>query len=196
MLIHKSPKTAIPVAIDVDKYPIHGFINASFIKQGGKRMLKKCLFGLFVVFLCAGFAFANQTENPPNGDSTQANGPIVFNDLLTGGLPGGWLSDPNPDQDYWRFSGTNAIQYKFTGVAKNTMVNSLYIGLDIENSVGGIVASQSASSPNQTVVLNWTCGSTGTYYLVVYEATAYQNGTAYYEVTCEQVSGVEDWSLY
>ena len=60
-------------------------------------MLKKCLFGLFVVLLCAGFAFANQTENPPNGDRTQANGPIAFPDLLTGGLPGGWLSETNPD---------------------------------------------------------------------------------------------------
>jgi hypothetical protein len=159
-------------------------------------MLKKCLFGLFVVLLCATFAFANQTENPPNGDSSNANGPIAFNEMLTGGLPGGYLSDPNPDQDYWRLSGTNAIQYKFTGVAKNTLMNSLYIGLDIENSSGVVVASQMASVPNQTVVLNWTCGSTDIYYLVVYEETAYQNGAAYYEVTCEQVSGVEDWSIY
>jgi len=159
-------------------------------------MLKKCLLGLFVVLLCATFAIANQTENPPNGDSSNANGPIAFNEMLTGGLPGGYLSDPNPDVDYWRFSGTNAIQYTFTGVAKNTLVNSLYIGLDIENSVGSILKSETASVPNQTVVLNWTCGSTGTYYLVVWEATAYQNGTAYYEVTCAQGSGVEDWSLY
>jgi hypothetical protein len=91
---------------------------------------------------------------------------------------------------------TNVQYYKFTGVAKYTLVESLYIGLAIENSVGGTVAFQEASVPNQTVVLNWTCVSTGTYYLVVYEATATQNGTTYYEITCMQSSGVEDWSLY
>jgi len=159
-------------------------------------MLKKCLLGLFVVLLCAGFAFANQTESFPNGDRTQADGPIAFPEMLTGGLPEGYSSDPNPDLDYWSFAGTNGNNYTFTGVPKNTLLESLYIGLDIENSSGSIVATQSASVPNQTVVLNWTCGSTGTYYLVVYEDTAYQNGTAHYEVTCAQSSGVEDWSLY
>ena len=69
-------------------------------------------------------------------------------------------------------------------------MESLYIGLDIENSVGTILKSESASSPNQTVVSNWTCSSTGTYYLVVWEATGYQNTTAYYEITCEMTSGV------
>jgi hypothetical protein len=163
-------------------------------------MLKKCLFCLFVVLLCTGFAFANQTESPPNGDSSNANGPIAFDEVLTGGLPGGYLSDPSPDLDYWSFTGTNGYNYTFTGYARNAGTGplSLYIGLAIENSVGGIMAFQEADLPNQTVVLNWTCGSTtGTYFLVVYEATLYQNGTAYYEITCDRAaSGVEDWSLY
>jgi len=78
------------------------------------------------------------------------------------------------------------------------LLDSLYIGLDIENSVGTILATQSADTPNQTVVLNWTCPSTGTYYLVVWEATHHQNVTAHYEIDCVQgsVSSVEDWSLY
>jgi len=161
-------------------------------------MLKKCLLALFVVLLCAGFVFANQTESPPNGDSSNADGPITFNnEVLTGGLPGGWLYESVPDLDYWSFTGTNGYNYTFTGVPKNFMMNSLYIGLDIENSVGSILKSETASVPNQTVVSNWTCGSNGTYYLVVWEATGYQNGTAYYEITCARAaSGVEDWSLY
>lgn len=159
-------------------------------------MVKKCLFVLFMVLLCPGFAFADQTENFPNGDRSTANGPIAFNEKLTGGLPGGWLYESVPDLDYWSFTGTSGNSYTFTGVAKNTLMESLYIGLDIENSVGTILKSESASSPNQTVVSNWTCSSTGTYYLVVWEATGYQNTTAYYEITCEMTSGVGDLNLY
>ena len=152
----------------------------------------------YVAVMCALVfsASSNQTESPPNGSSSYPDGPIAFNEVLTGGLPWSYPSDPVPDLDYWEFSGINGQSYKFTGVPKNTLVNSLYLGLDIENSVGAIQASAFASTPNQTVVLNWTCTSSGTFYLVVYEATAYQNGTAYYEITCEVFSGVDDWTLY
>ncbi|MBN1902925.1 hypothetical protein JW926_16500, partial [Candidatus Sumerlaeota bacterium] len=138
-------------------------------------------------------ATANQTESPPNGSSFDPDGPIAFNEVLTGGLPGGWPSDPTPDWDYWQFSGVSGQTYKFTGVPKNTLVESLYIGMDIENSSAVLQATKSADTPNQTVVLEWTCTVSGTYYLIVWEATLYQNGTAYYEITCEQYSSVDDW---
>ena len=160
-------------------------------------MLKKSV--CFVaIFLLALGVWANQTESEVNDTRGSADGPISFNETLTGGLPGSYMGDsPNP-QDYWSFIATAGHSYTFTANPQNcsTMVSPLDLALDIENSSGGIVTQVDAGGDCDSEVLNWSCSSSGTYYLVVWEATGTPQGIAWYTVNCEENNSVDDWELY
>ncbi|HUT24242.1 MAG TPA: hypothetical protein VM492_07880 [Sumerlaeia bacterium] len=132
--------------------------------------------------------WADQTESEPNSSRGSANGPINFDEALTGGLPGSYGLDSDPFySDYWSFTGVKDLKYTFTAVPKN--VSGLFpldIDLDIENSSGALVAGSASGGDNQTETLRWTCPANGTYYLVIYEGTQTANGIARYEVTCRE----------
>jgi pre-peptidase len=145
------------------------------------------------ILLLAVVSYANQAESELNDTMGTADGPIAFNETLTGNLQ----NDTASCQDYWRFTGESGSSYTFTGNPKNTLpMSPLDIGLAIENSGGTEIAVADANGGNQSEVLNWTCPSDGTYYIIMYEATATPNGIATYEIICEKSSGVDDWELY
>lgn len=153
---------------------------------------------IIVLLCCVPFAFcATITESEPN-NSRFDPGVKSFTpgDTLRGGLPGGYGAEGTSPQDYWSFTATSGTSYTFVGNPKNYLVNALDIDLDIENSVGGLVASATLGGDNQVETLNWTCTISGTYYLVIYEGTAIPNGTAYYDTDTATTTEVTDWELY
>ena len=81
-------------------------------------MLNKILY-VVIVFLLSFAVMADQTESEINDIRGFANGPIAFNEILTGGLPGGHGGDSFSPQDYWRFTGTAGKTYTFNAVNFN-----------------------------------------------------------------------------
>lgn len=136
-------------------------------------------------------------ESEPNEGIPQAN-PFTIGDTLVGGLPEGFGAEgSSPPLDYWSFSATAGIQYTFNGTVVNGGIQSLDIALDLENN-STILASADNGAGNQPETLNWTAPSSGTFYLVVWEATGTINAFARYNVTTSQgaPSNVSDWVLY
>jgi len=162
-------------------------------------MLKKSLL-VFILFLLSFAVMADQTESEINDTRGTANGPIAFNEILTGGLPGGHGGDSFSPQDYWRFTGTDGKTYTLHATAVNcsVLVSPLDLALYIENSGGAIVATKDTGRDCDPEDLSWNCTLTGTYYLVVYEATGRVQDISWYQVQCQEsaTSGVEDWTLY
>jgi len=161
-------------------------------------MLKKSLL-VFIILLLSFAVMADQIESEPNDDRGSANGPITFNESLTGGLPYIYGGDSFSPQDYWRFTGIADKTYTFHATDMNcsVYVSPLDLALDIENFDGIIFATKDAGGSCDAEDLSWNCTLTGTYYLIVYEATGTVQAAAWYQVQCqESASGVEDWTLY
>jgi hypothetical protein len=163
--------------------------------------MKGMIFAMTVIVLlcCVPFAFcAVVTESEPNNSRLDL-GVKTFNigDTLRGGLPGGYGAEGTFPQDYWQFSATAGTSYTFVGNPKNyTVMAPLDIDLDLENSGGGFVARADFYGDNQVETLNWTCTTSGTYYLVVYEGAGTPNGVAYYDTDTSITSEVGGWELY
>ncbi len=143
----------------------------------------------FLLLTSAGLA--NQTESEPNNTSYSADGPVNFDEVLTGGLPGVYGGDDSPYDDYWSFTGVKGTAYSFIA----TPINSNFIfPLDIDlaivrrNVMGEITeAVATAGGDNQTEMLLWSCTSDDTYYLVVYEGTGILNAVSRYEINCTSI---------
>ncbi|GAB4315732.1 MAG: hypothetical protein Kow0059_07930 [Candidatus Sumerlaeia bacterium] len=134
------------------------------------------------------------TESEPNDARIQANA-FTIGDTLQGGLPGSFGGD-NPPVDYWSFSATGGQQYSFNATSNGSFISPLDLALDIEDSGGTVLVSKDDNGANQPENLTWTAPSGGTFYLVVWEATATQNAISTYTVSTGLASGVDDWSLY
>ena len=160
-------------------------------------MLKKSVCIVAICLLTLG-VWANQTESETNDTRGTADGAISFNETLLGGLPGSYMGDSSYPQDYWQFSATAGYSYKFTALPQNCSiyVSPLDLALDIEDSVGGFVVSQDTGGDCVQEVLNWVCPSSGTYYLIVWEATSTPQAISWYYVVCEESTSVDDWELY
>ncbi len=159
-------------------------------------MSKHCILLLLVCLVAFG-AWADQTESEVNDSRFSADGPINFNERLTGGLPGSYGGDSGYPMDYWEFSADGGTLYTFTATPQNSsFVAPLDVALDIENSSGTVLATEDTYGDHQAETLNWTASSTGTYYLVIYEPTGISNSVAWYTCDCEESSGVDDWCLY
>jgi hypothetical protein len=146
-----------------------------------------------IIIMLAAFTWANQTESEPNENMGSADGPINFNETLTGGLPAGYGGETSfPPQDYWTFSATAGYSYTFYAVAQNcsSLLPSLALdlALDIENSSGSIIAFTDIGWDCDSETLNWTCSASGTYYMIVWEATGNTSATAYYTVSCTETA--------
>ena len=154
---------------------------------------------LAAILCLVAFAWADQTESKPNDNIGGADGPISFNEVLTGGLPGSYGSEgTSPPQDYWQFSATAGKTYTFTGVQQNCsiIVGGLDLALTVVNGSDVTQKQQDAGGECDSETLVWTPTSSGTFYLVVWEATGTPSGIDYYKVTCEESTSVEDWDLY
>lgn len=153
---------------------------------------------LLVAGLLVGVASmaAAQTESEPNDSRGSANPMNAFNTTLTGGLPGSFGNTGNPFfEDFWSFSAVNGISYNFAATGGN-VVFPMDIGLEIQNSAGGVLVTRDNNGDNLGENLTWVAPSTGTFYLIVYEATNIANGGASYTVNATQTSAVDDWNLY
>ncbi|NQU45242.1 hypothetical protein HQ520_18320 [bacterium] len=153
---------------------------------------------LIVTVLIAGAARGDQTESEPNSSRFEANGPIHFDEILIGGLPGSYGADSDLlYADYWRFTGRAGAQYRFVGTPRNsTSLFPLDIDLDLENGTGGLEARAVAFGDNQIETLNWTCTTDATYYLIVYEGTGTANGISRYEIACTETIDDTDGPTY
>ncbi len=162
--------------------------------------MRNIILSVVFISLVSFAALANQTESEPNDDRGSANGPIVFNEVISGGLPYINGGDSFFPQDYWRFTGTEGKTYTFYATAMNcsVYVSPLDLALDIENSGGFLLAAKDDGYDCDPESLSWNCSTTGTYYLRVWEATGTIQAAAWYTVNCQESagSGVEDWSLY
>ena len=160
---------------------------------------KKGIFCLIVVLLATMCVCADQTESEPNDSSSSADGPINFNETLTGGLPGSYGGDSSSPQDWWSFSAVAGRTYTFNAQATNcssAMLGGLDLALDIENSSGSVVAQEDSGFDCDSETIVWNCSSSGTYYLVVWEATSTPDGISGYTVSCQEDASVDDWELY
>lgn len=154
-----------------------------------------------MIVLCSVLAASElqeQTETEPNDARAFANGPINFDETLTGGLPGIYGGDSSFPQDYWVFTGVAGHQYEFVANPQNSsFVAPLDLALDIEDSGGTVLVSQDDNGDHLSETLNWTCPADGTYYLIVWEATGTSNAIAWYTVNCTDTgTAVDDWTLY
>jgi len=139
---------------------------------------------------------AFQEESEPNSSRGLADGPISFNEVIKGYLPGVY-GDTSPYDDYWSFSATAGNTYTFTAEPKNTsFLYHLDIDLELQNSSGGFIKESRVGGDDENEILTWTCTSSGTYYLDIYEGTGISNPASWYECNCEESTGVEDWELY
>lgn len=148
--------------------------------------------------LLAPSALSDQTESEVNDARTFANGPISFDETLTGGLPGIYGGDASSPQDYWSFTGVAGHNYTFVANPQNSsFVAPLDLAMDIENSIGNVLVSRDTYGDHQSETINWTCPADGTYYLVVWEATGTPNAIAWYDVVCTDAgTPVDDWQMY
>jgi hypothetical protein len=138
---------------------------------------------LLVVCVCglSGLAFGlGETET--NNDRSEANGPFSFPDTITGNLQ----NDGGGIVDYFEFSATAGNSYQFYGTITGGALGA-DLGLDIENS-SSILATADANGDGQPETLNWSAPSSGTFYLVVYEATNTPNGISSYNVSASITS--------
>lgn len=123
-----------------------------------------------VVGLASPGLAGNIYETEPN-DFRQDSGVLTFIpgiDGLYGDLHGFSAND-----DYWEFTANAGSQYTFVANAINCsgFTDPMDIGIEIRNASGGVVAYSDFgfSCQNETIV--WTPSSSGTYYVVLYEAT-------------------------
>lgn len=153
---------------------------------------------LLMLLCCVPFAFCAQiTESEPNNSRLDLNvKTFTIGDTLRGGLPGGYGAEGTTPQDYWQFSATGGTSYTFVGNPINYTLQALDIDLAIENSTGATIATATAGGDNVPETLNWTCSSSGTYYLIVYEGTGTTNAFAYYDTVTSVATEVTDWELY
>lgn len=159
--------------------------------------MRKHWFIILAICLVAFGAWADKTESEPNDDRFSADGPITFNETLTGGLPGSYGGDSGFPQDYWSFTGIAGNSYTFTATPQNSsFIAPLDLAIDLENSSGSIIASRDVNGDHQPETLNWACTANGTYYLVIYEATGIPNAIAWYTCSCQTLSSVDEWTLY
>ena len=133
----------------------------------------------------SGFALS---ELEINGSRLDANGPFGFPDTITGNF----TNDSEGIVDYFSFNATGGNTYSFNASVAGFGSD---LAIDIENSIGSIVATKDVNGSNQGESLNYTPSSSGTYYLVIYDAFAAPSGTSY-TVNASQTSGVSDWNLY
>lgn len=163
-------------------------------------VMKRWIFLMAILVLtCA--LMANQTESEPNDSAMSADGPINFNETLTGGLPGGYGGDSYMPKDYWSFSATAGNTYTFTANPHNT---SFITPLDLAVSIFGAgtfspyveIVRADDYFDNQGETLVWTAPETTSYWLVIWEATGTVAGVPYYTCLCEEATSVEDWELY
>jgi hypothetical protein len=161
-------------------------------------MKKLCILLSLVLVLSASAFALDETE--PNNTSGSAK---AFNigDSLRGGFPGSWGSESGSYWDYWSFTAVSGTQYTFAGTSNGSFLNTLDLALDLENSGGTVLASadSDSSGTNESETLVWTATGSGTFYLVVWEATANNtNAISSYTISTSQggPSDVDDWHLY
>ena len=137
----------------------------------------------------AGASWANQTESEPNSSISQAEGPINFDETLTGGLPGRYGSDSDPRlADYWEFDALADVTYRFVGTPKSVSVfYPLDIDMELVTASGEVVAKADTPGDNQIETLEWTFIDGATHYLIVYEHTGSVNDIARYEIACSMI---------
>lgn len=141
---------------------------------------------LWTAALClATVAAFGATESEPNNDRASADGPISFPETLTGQFfnDGGAIQE-----DYWSFSATAGSTYTFVG-SLNTNLGGGDIALDLENSAGGVLASEDENFGMDAETLEWTATAAGTYYLVVWNASGTPDGIANWSVNCSVSTG-------
>jgi len=159
-------------------------------------MLKRITF-LFVFLLLCLSLIGDQMESENNDMRELADGPILFNGNLIGGLPGSYGGDSPFPQDYWRFSALADKTYTFKAIAENCneIISPLDLALDIENTSGTIIATKDSFGDCDSEILYWDCPSTGTYYLVVWEATGWPEPISWYVLHCK-MGMPTSWELY
>ena len=156
-----------------------------------------------ILFLMVYTLMADQSESEPNGNRSIADGPINFNETLTGGLPGTWGGDSLPI-DFWSFNGKydgiHDTTYTFIATAQNCDPTSspLDLALWIVDSGGGELEISDSGRECDPETISWKCDNPDTYFLIVYQHLGTPIYTSWYNITCQEStnSGMDDWFLY
>jgi hypothetical protein len=155
--------------------------------------MRRFCFCLIACFALSTPLFALQ-ETEPNQYAGEAN-PFSIPETLTGNF----ITLEQDPWDYWSFSATGGVQYRFAATPiGSSFLYPLDLALDIEAAGGALLARADAGDAHASETLDWTAPSSGTFYLVVWEATGYKNPGASYSVSASILapSSVDDWELY